>query len=56
MKAEGAVATFAQPIAVERLGRIVDQLGEVIGLDARVGFNEELKTSNYDDPFLAQAS
>jgi ABC-2 type transport system permease protein len=50
MSAEGAVAAFAQEIALERLGHLVDQWGEVIRLDARVWFNEELKTSNYEVP------
>ena len=50
MNAEGAVAAFAQQIALERLGHLADQWGEVIELDARVWFNEELKTSNYEVP------
>ena len=50
MSAEGMVAAFAQEIALERLGHVVDQWGEVIRLDLRVWFNEELKTSNYEVP------
>jgi ABC-2 type transport system permease protein len=50
MSAEGAVASFAQEIALERLGHVVEQWGEVIRLDVRVWFNEELKTSNYEVP------
>jgi len=50
MSAEGAVAAFAQKIALERFGPISDQWGEVIDVDMRVWFNEELKTSNYEVP------
>ncbi len=50
MSAEGAIAAFAQEIALARLGHIVDQWGQVIDLDVRVWFNEELKTSNYEVP------
>jgi ABC-2 type transport system permease protein len=50
MSAEGAVAAFAQKIALERFGHVVDQWGEVIEVDMRVWFNEELKTSNYEVP------
>jgi ABC-2 type transport system permease protein len=50
MSAEGAVAVFAQRIAMERMGPTADQWGEVIELDLRVWFNEELKTSNYEVP------
>jgi ABC-2 type transport system permease protein len=50
MSAEGAVAAFAQEIALERLGNAVDAWGEVVRLDVRVWFNEELKTSNYEVP------
>jgi len=50
MSAEGAVATFGQEIALERLGPIMDEWGDVIDLDIRVWFNEELKTSNYEVP------
>jgi ABC-2 type transport system permease protein len=50
MSAEGAVAALAQEIALERLGHVVGQWGEVIRLDVRVWFNEELKTSNYEVP------
>jgi ABC-2 type transport system permease protein len=48
--AEGAVATFAQEVARARFGPAFDQWGEVISLDVRVWFNEELKTSNYEVP------
>ena len=47
---EGAVAAFAQKVALERFGHVVDQWGEVIEVDMRVWFNEELKTSNYEVP------
>jgi ABC-2 type transport system permease protein len=50
MSAEGAVASFAQGIALQRLGPAAEQWGEVIRLDMRVWFNEELKTSNYEVP------
>lgn len=50
MSAEGAVAAFAQEVALERFGHLVDQWGEVIDLDVRVWFNEELKTSHYEVP------
>ncbi len=50
MSAEGTVAAFAQQVALERLGHVVDQWGEVIEIDTRVWFNEELKTSNYEVP------
>jgi ABC-2 type transport system permease protein len=50
ISAEGAVSTFAQQVALERLGHMVDQWGEVVELDIRVWFNEELKTSNYEVP------
>ena len=50
MSAEGAVATFAQQFALQRAGAITGALGEVIDLDVRVWFNEELKTSNYEVP------
>lgn len=56
MTAAGAVAAFLQPVAVEGFGRIVDQWWEGNGLEARVCFNEEPEMSNFDDPFLAQAS
>jgi ABC-2 type transport system permease protein len=48
--AEGAVAAFAQEVALQRLGPMADRWGEVIGLDVRVWFNEQLKTSNYEVP------
>ena len=50
MSAEGAIGTFAQQVALKRLGHMVDQWGEVVHLDVRVWFNEELKTSNYEVP------
>ncbi len=48
--AEGAVGTFARQIALQRMGHSVGAWGEVIDLDVRVWFNEELKTSNYEVP------
>ncbi len=50
MSAEGAIATYSQNIALERLGPMAAGAGEVIGLDVRVWFNEELKTSHYEVP------
>ncbi len=50
MSAEGAVAAFAQKIALARYGQAVDRWGEIINLSVRVWFNEELKTSNYEVP------
>jgi ABC-2 type transport system permease protein len=50
MSAEGAVATFSQRTARERLGPWAMGAGEIIDLDVRVWFNEELKTSNYEVP------
>ena len=50
MSAEGAVAAYAQQVALERYGHVVDQWGQVIDVDTRVWFNEELKTSNYEVP------
>jgi ABC-2 type transport system permease protein len=50
MSAEGAIATFAQELALARYGHALDQWGEVISLDMRVWFNEELRTSNYEVP------
>lgn len=50
MSAEGAVGTFAQQIVMERMGHMVGAWGEVIDLEVRVWFNEELKTSNYEVP------
>ncbi len=49
MSAEGAVGAFAQQISVQRMGQ-ADTWGEVIDVDVRVWFNEELKTSNYEVP------
>jgi ABC-2 type transport system permease protein len=48
--AEGAVAAYAQQVALQRMGSLGDQWGDVISLDVRVWFNEELKTSNYEVP------
>lgn len=50
MSAQGAVAAYAQQIALDRFGAVADQWGEVISVDMRVWFNEELKTSNYEVP------
>jgi ABC-2 type transport system permease protein len=50
MSAQGAVAAYAQQIALDRFGPVADQWGEVISVDMRVWFNEELKTSNYEVP------
>jgi ABC-2 type transport system permease protein len=50
MSAEGAVAAFAQKIALARFGGLAAEWGDVIDLDIRVWFNEELKTSNYEVP------
>jgi ABC-2 type transport system permease protein len=50
MSAEGAVAAFAYEVGQERLGQLSSQWGELIDLDMRVWFNEELKTSNYEVP------
>ncbi|MCL7453719.1 MAG: ABC transporter permease [Anaerolineae bacterium] len=48
--AEQAIAAFGQGAALERLGPLASGWGEVIKLDLRVWFNEELKTSNYEVP------
>ncbi len=50
MSAEGAIAAYAHGLVLERLGPLVAGAGEVIDLDVRVWFNEELKTSNYEVP------
>jgi ABC-2 type transport system permease protein len=50
MSAEGAIAAFAHQVALGRFGNVVGRWGEVIGLDVRVWFNEELKPSNYEVP------
>jgi ABC-2 type transport system permease protein len=50
MNAEGAVSAFAQQAALELFGHVADQWGEVVEVDTRVWFNEELKTSNYEVP------
>ncbi len=48
--AEGAVSAFAQQIALQRLGPVANRWGQVIDLDVRVWFNEQLKTSHYEVP------
>jgi ABC-2 type transport system permease protein len=48
--AEGAVAAYAHQVALQRLGSLGCQWGDVIALQVRVWFNEELKTSNYEVP------
>ena len=48
--AEQAIAAFAQEAALQRLGPMTSHWGEVIELDVRVWFNEELKTSHYEVP------
>jgi ABC-2 type transport system permease protein len=48
--AEQAIAAFAQEAALQRLGPMASQWGEVVELDVRVWFNEELKTSHYEVP------
>jgi ABC-2 type transport system permease protein len=50
LSAEGAVAAFAQEMSLKRFGHLTEQWGNVIDLDVRVWFNEELKTSNYEVP------
>jgi ABC-2 type transport system permease protein len=50
MSAEGAVGAFAQQFALQQAGHLTEAWGEVIDLDVRVWFNEELKTSNYEVP------
>ena len=50
MSAEGVVGDFAQEVALARFGHLLDGWGEVISLDVRVWFNEELKMSNYEIP------
>ena len=50
MSAEGAIASYSQDIALARLGPVATAAGEVIALDVRVWFNEELKTSLYEVP------
>jgi ABC-2 type transport system permease protein len=50
ISAEGAIATYGQGIAIERLGPLATGAGEIISLDVRVWFNEELKASNYEVP------
>jgi ABC-2 type transport system permease protein len=50
MSAQGAVAAYSQKLALDRLGPAIDQWGEVISVDTRVWFNEELKTSHYEVP------
>ena len=50
MSAEGAVADLSQEIALARFGHLLDGWGEVVRLDVRVWFNEELKASHYEVP------
>ncbi|MFQ6058925.1 MAG: ABC transporter permease [Anaerolineae bacterium] len=50
MSAQRAVAAYAQRVTLSRLGQVTRRGGEVINLDVRVWFNEELKTSNYEVP------
>ncbi len=50
MSAEGAVGAFSQQIGLQRMGHLAGAWGEVIDVDVRVWFNEELKTSNYEVP------
>jgi ABC-2 type transport system permease protein len=50
ISARGAVAAFGQQIALAHLGPAAGQWGEVVDIDMRVWFNEELKTSNYEVP------
>jgi ABC-2 type transport system permease protein len=50
LAAEGAIGTFGQQVALQRLGGAASTWGEVIDVDVRVWFNEELKTSNYEVP------
>jgi ABC-2 type transport system permease protein len=50
LSAEGAVAAFSQKVALKRMGPVSEAWGNVIDVDMRVWFNEELKTSNYEVP------
>jgi ABC-2 type transport system permease protein len=50
MSAEGAVAAFSQEVALERMGPVGKAWGNIIDVDMRVWFNEELKASNYEVP------
>jgi ABC-2 type transport system permease protein len=50
ISAEGAVTAFSQEMALRRMGHLVAGWGEVIDVDMRVWFNEELKTSHYEVP------
>jgi ABC-2 type transport system permease protein len=50
MSAQGAITAFGQQMALQRLGSAIGQWGEVIDVDLRVWFNEELKTSFYEVP------
>lgn len=50
MSAEGAIASFGQEAALARLGNLVGAWGQVIRMDVRIWFNEELKTSHYEVP------
>ena len=50
ISAEGAVAAFSQSVALQRMAPVSEAWGNVIDLDLRVWFNEELKASNYEVP------
>ena len=50
LSAQGAVAAYAQRVALSHFGQVTKRWGEVINLAVRVWFNEELKESNYEVP------
>lgn len=50
VSAEGAVAAFSHKASLQRMGPVGEAWGNVIDVDMRVWFNEELKTSNYEVP------
>jgi ABC-2 type transport system permease protein len=50
MSAEGAVAAFSHDAILRRMGAVGEAWGNIIDLDMRVWFNEELKTSHYEVP------
>ncbi len=50
MSAEGAVAAFSHKASLQRMGPMGEAWGNVIDVDVRVWFNEELKASNYEVP------
>jgi ABC-2 type transport system permease protein len=50
MSAEGAISSFGQDAALARMGSFAGSWGQVIDMDVRVWFNEELKTSHYEVP------